>query len=102
MNAQQSTTIHVAIGNSDDRLTQAQWSAFVADVDQTIRFWATTVHGYWHSLPDAEWQNAAWAFEIEGVGREDLRKELADAARHHHQESIAWNESTTYFITPEA
>lgn len=58
-------TIYVSIGNSDDKLSQAMWAAFVDDVDSIVRQYATTVHGQWFSLPGSRWQNACWCFEAE-------------------------------------
>lgn len=91
-------TIHIAIGNSDDSLTQAEWADYVSDVDGFVRRWAAQVHGYWHSMPDAPWQNAAWAFEVTDANRPFLRQALADQRATYRQDPIAWNESVTEFI----
>jgi len=97
--------VYVSIGNSDDRLTQRQWSDFVLVVDQALTGAAArghaTVHGSWRSLPDAPWQNACWCieFEAEQVAVEPLRELLADVAGDYHQDSIAWAEvKTTEFL----
>lgn len=92
-------TVHIAIGNSDDKLTQADWAEFVRHVDNAVRGASGVVHGAWHSLPNAQWQNAAWAFQsIGGASRVALRKALADLAVRYRQDTIAWNESITEFI----
>lgn len=97
------TTIHIAIGNSDDKLSQSRWADYVAFVDWSIRAVAAEVHGAWHSLPTSQWQNAAWAFVIRneagnGEPEDWLRKRLAKAAHRYDQDSVAWNESVTEFI----
>lgn len=76
-------TIHVAIGNSDDRLAQATWSRYVADVDAAIREHAEEVHGEWFSRPNASWQNACWAFTLSSSGprREWLQNRLTAIRR---------------------
>lgn len=105
-------TVLVSIGNSDDRLTQAQWARFYEDVDTEIRALAVdlcrgTIHGAWASLPTAPWQNAAWAFTAVGDDwygedgtREHLRERLVRIAASYGQESVAWSEADTEFLTP--
>jgi hypothetical protein len=98
-------TIHVAIGNTDNGLSQQEWSEFYEEVERAIRsieaFRVGEVYGRWASLPTAPWQNACWAFSVDDPGtRTDLRLALALAAKRYRQESIAWNESVTEFITP--
>lgn len=96
------STVHIAIGNSDDRLTQKRWADFVNEVDAAVRFWADPVHGAWFSLPNARWQNACWAFDMgpHSAYRDRLRERLAILAKHYSQDSIAWNESKTEFLKP--
>lgn len=92
-------TIYVSIGNSDDKLTQLQWSCFVNAVDSTIRAYSNTVHGYWLSAPDSQWQNACWCFEL-GDARSAfaLRRYLRLHAHHYSQESIAWAVAKTELL----
>lgn len=97
------TTIHIAIGNSDDKLTQRQWARYIDAVDDAIKQAAVEVHGRWYSAPDVQWQNAAWAFVLrEDMGGEFtkgwLKARLGDIAKQFGQETIAWNESVTEFI----
>lgn len=93
-------TVYIAIGNSDDKLSQANWSRFVADVDRAfelaVRFEGARVHGRWYSLPHEPWQNACWC----GEWHEDLahvvarlKSDLAGVAREYHQDAIAWAEA---------
>lgn len=99
-----SKTIYVTIGNSDDKLTQAEWAQFFADVDDVIRGFAATVHGSWHSLPASPWQNACWCFELlPAVGMQEydadrLKKQLHVLAKHNRQNSIAWAEAQVFFV----
>ena len=108
-----SNTIYVAIGNSDDRLTQREWAAFHDLVDREFRHYEAdvdgiTVHGRWASLPTAPHQNACWAFSVdtsvctiwegEGGMREYLRESLSEFARRYRQHSIAWSEAPVEFL----
>lgn len=53
-------TITIQIGNSDNKLSQMEWSAFIKDVVEVVESLASVVHFYGTSLGDAPWQNAAW------------------------------------------
>ena len=83
-------TFYVSIGNSDDRLTQSQWSNFVADVGIIVRTFAETVHGQWLSSSDSRWQNACWCFEAGTREVFSMRQHLRVAGHRYCQESIAW------------
>jgi len=84
--------VYVSIGNSDDKLSQKQWSRFVAMVDTLLRTRAETMHGYWLSESSSQYQNACWcvALELGPAGRADLKDRLADYAREFRQDSITW------------
>ena len=52
---------YISIGNSDDKLPQADWARFIADMRALlVADWQgrLQVHGEWFSAPDAPWQNA--------------------------------------------
>ncbi len=93
-------TVHIAIGNSDDKLTQTQWAAFVHAVHGAVD--GLKIHGAWLSPPDAPWQNACWAVELTNPATANaLRTVLAQCARRWRQDSIAWTPGRTEFIRPE-
>jgi len=83
-------TVYVSIGNSDDRLTQAEWAAFAGAVQGAVRCAARVIHGEWASLPLAAYQNACWCVELEPAAVQELRRELASIAAMFRQDSIAW------------
>jgi hypothetical protein len=108
--------VYISIGNSDDKLTQREWSEFVSDVDRSVRWWCGEsqntasgsrrgcIHGQWLSRPDAPWQNVCWCVEYpEDDGwptRIDEQKVwLVRIATKYRQDSIAWAEApVTEFI----
>lgn len=94
--------VHIAIGNSDDKLTQQEWAKFWGFVDMDVRKYAHSVLGAWLSSPSSQWQNAAWCIDIE-IPRHvaGLRKSLSELARLFGQESIAWTPGITEFITAD-
>lgn len=102
--------VYISIGNSDDKLSQAQWAEFVTHVDIALLAQSevpdsaiSARHGNWRSLPDDPWQNACWCIDHDNTiaDPEELKAELADLARSFGQDSIAWAEApTTEFLTP--
>lgn len=99
------TTIHVAIGNTDNRLTQQQWSGYYGAVDTTIRervsHYNETIYGAWVSPSIAPYQNACWAFSLptgDHEAREAMRARLRMLAAAFRQDSIAWSEAEVDFL----
>lgn len=90
--------IYISIGNSDDKLTQAQWSEFIAEVDDAIRL-APEIHGRWFSAPQSPYQNACWCIDRISPDRVRLLKsKLQELASCFNQDSIAWADASTEFI----
>jgi hypothetical protein len=104
----ESLTVYVSIGNSDDRLSQHDWSCYVEAVDKAVdraaRFEGATVHGRWYSLPHEAWQNACWCVEftedLRVIAVNVLKETLPTIARQFGQDSIAWAEARTEFLRP--
>lgn len=93
-------TVYVSIGNSDDKLSQAEWAAFHSAVGQVIRRVAHVVHGAWMSGSADPWQNACWCVVlVPGSDIAWLRGQLANLAKAYEQESIAWAEAKTEFLS---
>lgn len=97
-----------AIGNSDDKLTQQEWAAFLGEVHTLA---AQVVHTHvgvvvqfmGYSAPGAPWQNALWAIELpdDPDPREALRGRLKVLAGRYRQDAVAWWESgRTEMLTP--
>lgn len=97
-------TVYVSIGNSDDKLSQAEWSAYCAYVQGFIRRVEKgadgRLHGEWASLPYSSYQNACWCIEIPDNAVDLVKGTLTAAARTFGQDSIAWAEATTTFLRP--
>jgi hypothetical protein len=101
-----------AIGNSDDKLTQARWADFAEDlVDVAGRAVGAGVGAQIHFLgcsPGiAPWQNMLCAIDL-GNGPEaealrgQIRSELADLCGRYEQDSIAWWEVFDTEMIPPA
>lgn len=107
-----SKTIFIMIGNSDDKLSQADWADFVSDVDGHLDYALQPfgrVHGRWFSAPDVPWQSACWCVEFNGAASgpsvdEQIaiaKTRMSGSAGSYRQDSIAWAEATTEFIGAE-
>lgn len=87
-------TITISIGNSDDKLTQVEWSEFVSDVDYEL----SNIHFFGGSPTHALYQTVTWVIEIEEEYIERLKRSLTTIRKRYNQDSIAWTEGNTLFI----
>ncbi len=87
---EQVTTVYVSIGNSDDRLSQAAWSAFLSEFQCAMREHAMQIFGEWHSPTGSSYQNACIAAAVPAASVEALRDELSEMRGHYRQDAIAW------------
>jgi hypothetical protein len=83
--------IYVSIGNSDDKLTQAEWSAYAQSVRNLLRLRAREIHGEWYSAADSEYQNACFCVVL-ADDTPVIREELAEMRQAWRQDSVAWAE----------
>lgn len=101
-----SQVVYITIGNTDDKLTQGEWSEFVGAVGVAVSrvsgLPGGAIHGAWHSLPDRPWQNACWCIDLPTAAAhvDMLRMRLGQLARKYRQDSIAWSVAETEFIGP--
>lgn len=91
-------TIAVQIGNSDNKLTQNEWSNFHCFVGEIIMEHSYRMHFSGASNSTDPWQNAAWIFEPLDDDSSKLTSRLANAAHAFKQDSIALTEGITQFI----
>ena len=95
------TTVYVSIGNSDDKLTQDEWSRFVDHVRGYVVSYASIVYGAWLSASDSRWQNACWSLEFDDTAcMNSARDGASKLCEWYRQDSIAWAVAETEFIGP--
>ena len=82
--------VTLQIGNSDDKLTQNQWSEFCAAVGMAIRVHGGLVHFCGTSDGMAPWQNAAFVFECSDEQSKILQPNIAELRKIFRQDSAAW------------
>jgi len=75
------TVLRVGRPNSDDKLSQEQWSGFVQQVRITLAQRARETHGEWYSLPDQPYQNACFCMVFADAGRPRRAGGADEAAR---------------------
>jgi hypothetical protein len=95
--------VHISIGNTDNKLTQAEWSEFVGKVRHVVHNAKASfdgqIHGEWFSMPDAPWQNACWLVHLPNRSLDQVKPVLASLAATYRQDSIAWTAGDTEFIS---
>lgn len=101
--------IYVSIGNSDNELTQREWSSFCDEVLQVVKDYRPyDIYGVWFSLPDARHQNACVAFsratklrqQTYGIAYATLKSSLDKLAVKYRQTSIAVVAGKAEFVGP--
>ena len=82
-------TVTVLIGNSDNKLTQAAWSGFIADLTDIVFERMDVTHFRGHSNPESIYQNHAIVFTIDDSKIEVLKNSLRELKDIFKQDSIA-------------
>ena len=97
------TTVTIQIGNTDNKLTQQDWSKFVSAVDDVVHRHAKTTHFSGGSAANAPWQNYCWVCQITSLNDAiSLSLKLRDVATEFHQDSIALTKGDTILIERRA
>lgn len=91
-------TITIQIGNSDDKLSQRDWSLFVYNVGGVVSTWGGQIHFHGHSDPESTWQNCCWVVNNEEEEIEAFKQALLPVKEKYGQDSIAFTVGETLFI----
>lgn len=83
-------TVYVSIENSDDKLSQRDWSDYVGEFVEVMHIHAQQVYGELYSESSAAHQNACVAAAIPVHLVDELRSELIRTREGYGQDSIAW------------
>ena len=96
-------TVTILIGNSDNKLTQVEWSEFYAHVDDAVGTHAQSVQFSAPSNGAAPWQNACWVAILSGrESSQRLSERLAVLASNYRQDSIAVVTGVSRFVEASA
>lgn len=91
-------TVTLQIGNSDDKLTQAEWSSFVFAMRDAVIRSMHQMHFSGTSPSDAVWQNACFVFEIHDGNIPRLYELAIECRRKFRQESVAISIGDTMLV----
>ena len=91
-------TITVQIGNTDNKLTQSEWSEFCKELSTLIGQHAAEVFFQGGSTWDAPLQNACWVCEVAPGQIEPLRAVLKPCREKFRQDSVAFTVGSTDFV----
>ncbi len=91
-------TVTIIIGNSDNKLTQTEWKDYCNRIHDMVRFFSTEIHFSAPSVGWADWQNAAWIFEVDSARVRSIKDNIREIRRQYRQDSVAWVGGTTKFI----
>jgi hypothetical protein len=95
---------YVSIGNSDGKLTHAEWAEFYTRADELLTKADATsaVYGVWHSLPATPYVNACWAVRIPAANVAAVCQALRKLAGEFRQDSVAFAVvAETRFLSPD-
>ena len=79
----------ISIGNSDNKLTQLQWSDYVSEVEDLIYKSYCRIHFFAGSETYKPWQNVLWLLEFNEVYLPMLEAELKVIRERYNQDSVA-------------
>lgn len=90
--------VYISIGNSDDKLTQIEWSQYCVEMITRVVSIGYK-HGEWYSVPYSAYQNACWCVEFTtGSSIIEAREVSTEIRKKYRQGSIAWAVAQTEFI----
>lgn len=91
-------TAIILIGNSDDKLSQREWSDYQHAVGESVHAYAEDCEFQGASAANAPWQNAAWVIVSTAISLTLLKQSLNTIRKRFNQDSIAWIQGNTEFI----
>ena len=91
-------TVIIQAGNSDNKLTQQEWSQFVLKLKGRVASYALRTHFFGGSSTFEPWQNVAMVVEVHHIHVELLKSELAEIRAEYNQDSVAVTVGDTIFV----
>ena len=92
------TTVVIQIGNSDDKLTQREWSEYWSEVETTLCDMEADKHFSGGSGTINPWQNYCWVVAMKETDVPALKNRLRDIRAKYRQDSVAVLCGDTQFI----
>ena len=92
------STVVIQIGNTDNKLTQGEWSNFVHSMHTTIASNVYRIHFRGGSDWDAPWQNGCWVCEVTPDQVDALKASVAACRKAYRQDAAAFTAGQSEFI----
>lgn len=90
--------IVISVGNTDNKLTQQEFSNYVKQIDALVETYCTQKHFFGGSNTYDAWQNVTWLCDIEQINLGNLEVHLSFARRYFKQDSIFFLSGVGKFI----
>ena len=90
-------TMTIQFGNSDDKLTQAQWADYVRAVRNAVSLHGDQIYFLGYPPGCEPWQNCCIVCLV-SLERDKLIEHLTTIRKHFRQDSIAITEGVTNFL----
>lgn len=81
------STLLIVVGNSDNKLSQIDWSDFVGDIRNAIEKTDATVHFFGGASTWEQWQNVAWVIDAKQESIDWLLFHIKEIRERHQQDS---------------
>jgi hypothetical protein len=93
-------TVLISAGNSDDKMTQREWSAMCTELISIAHAFGVRYLGDWYSAPAAPYQNMCVAFDMSAAPHaiDGLYVVLEPVREKYRQDAIAVLAGTTTFV----
>lgn len=88
----------IQIGNSDDKLTQAEWARFVAGMRNILSHNLFQIHFFGGSPNWEIWQNACWVVEMPATLTVETKGLITKLRKEFKQDSVAVTCGDTHFV----
>jgi hypothetical protein len=83
-------TITICICNSDNKLTQKDWSDFCSVTDSVVKHFCSELYFVGFSNPAEKLQNASWVFSLKEESILKLQKRISEVRKAYLQDSVAF------------
>lgn len=90
--------VYSSIGNSDDMLTQQEWSMFQGEFRGTVARFSVSTHGVWYSRPDDPYQNMCICFDMPMDLLDQAEEALVGLRKKYRQDSITFASALPKFL----
>ena len=80
--------VSIQAGNSDNKLSQQEWHAFVMHLDGLIEGYESARHFFGGSVTWAKWQNVCWVVEVPVNHFDGLTRDITQIRALYDQDAV--------------